>query len=225
MKKWTVLVSLLILLTSFGAAQAQDKMGIGLVIFDRDLVSVLISQLAGSGVAGLTNGGGDFSLLMPPSKLMIPLTFGSMKVEPEIGWMRYSTTTKATQYVTEQKASLSALRIGCGFLSVKSVKKVDVYFGARVGIILSSSSATTPDPSNALRGIEQSTSKTDFYVGPCFGGEYYISDNFSFGGEAQLIYSSIGEATTKIAGKEQPKNGVSASLIDTRYLFIFRWYR
>jgi hypothetical protein len=225
MRKWIVLVAAMMLLTCFGAAQAQDKMGIGLVIFDRDLVSVVISQLAGSGVAGLTGGGGDFSLLMPPSKFMIPLTFGTMKIEPEFGWMRYSKTTKATQYVTEQKASLSALRIGCGIFSVKNVKKVDVYFGGRVGIILASNSATAPDPSNALRGIETTTSKTDFYVGPCFGGEYMISDNFSFGGEAQLIYSSIGEPTTKVAGKEQPKSGVSSSMIDTRYLFIFRWYK
>lgn len=225
MKKWTVLVSVLMLLTCFGAVQAQDKMGIGLVIFDRDLVSVVISQLAGSGVAGLTNGGGDFSLLMPPSKFMIPLTFGTMRIEPEFGWMRYSTKTKATQYVTEQKGSLNAMRIGCGFFSVQNVKKVNVYFGGRVGIILTSNSSTTPDPTNALKSIETTSSKTDFYVGPCFGGEYMISDNFSFGGEAQLIYSSIGESTTKIAGKEQPKSGVSASLIDTRYLFIFRWYK
>jgi hypothetical protein len=223
MKKWIVLAAALMLLTSFGAVQAQDKMGIGLVVFDRDLLSVLYTQL---GNFSLTNSGGmDLSLLLPPSKFMVPLNFGSMRIEPEFGWMMYSTTTKATQYMSEQKNSSNALRIGCGIFSVKNVKKVNVYFGGRLGIVLSSSSSTTPDPSDSRKGIESTSSKTHFYLGPCMGGEYLIGDNFSFGGEAQLIYTKIGQPTNKVGGKEiKPAAETSASMIDTRYMFIFRWY-
>ena len=224
MKRLIVLVSVLMLLTSCGAAQAQDKMGIGLVIFDRDIVSVLVSQL---GNLSLTDGSGmDLSILLPPSKFMVPLTFGNMKIEPEFGWMKYSTTNKVTATKEETKSSSNAMKIGCGLFTVKNVKKVDVYFGGRVGIVLSSNSSTTPDPLTAGKSIESSQSRTHIYLGPCFGGEYMISDNFSFGGEAQLIYTKVGQPKYKYAGKEvKPDSEISTSMIDTRYMFVFRWYK
>jgi hypothetical protein len=225
MKKWTLLVSVLMLLTCFGAAQAQDKMGIGLVIFDRDLLSVLINQL---GNLSLNDAGGgmDLSLLLPPSKIMIPFTMGNLKIEPEFGWMRYSTTNKyiAGKYETSSKSS--AYKFGVGVFSVKSVKKTDVYFGGRVGIIMASSSEKGPDEADIDKTVENSYSSTHIFLGPCFGGEYYISDNFSFGGEAQLIYTKVGQQKVTLAGKEIKNDPeISTSMIDTRYMFIFRWYR
>jgi hypothetical protein len=157
---------------------------------------------------------------------MIPLTFGNLKIEPEIGWMRYSTTNKVTLTNEETKSSSNAMKIGCGLFSVKNVKKVDVYFGGRVGIVMSSNSSTEPDPLDSRKSVEGSESRTHWYVGPCFGGEYMISDNFSFGGEAQLIYTKIGQPKYKYAGKEvKPDSETSTSMIDTRYMFIFRWYK
>jgi hypothetical protein len=225
MKKWTVLVSLLILLTSFGATQAQDKMGIGLVLFDRDLLSVLINQLGNLSLNG-TGSGMDLSLLLPPNKIMIPFTMGNMKIEPELGWMRYSTTEKDNTAKTEVSGSSSSYKFGVGVFSVKSVKKTDIYFGGRVGIIMSSSKEKGPDPADIAKEVEATESRTHIYFGPCFGGEYYISDNFSFGGEAQLIYTKLGQPKQKYAGKEiKPTTETSTSMIDTRYMFILRFYR
>jgi len=224
MKKLIVLVSAVMLLSGCGAAQAQDKMGIGLVIFDRDIVSVLVSQLAN---LDLTTGGGmDLSLLLPPSKFMVPMTFGNLKIEPEVGWMKYSTTEKDNETKLEVKGSSNAFKIGCGLFSVKSLKKTDIYFGGRGGIVMASNSSTTPDPLDIRKSVESSESRTHWYVGPCFGGEYMISDNFSFGGEAQLIYTKVGQPKYKSAGKEvKPLSEISTSMIDTRYMFVFRWYK
>jgi hypothetical protein len=225
MKKWAILVSVLMLLTCFGAAQAQDKMGIGLVIFDRDILSVLINQLSGLSLND-AGGGMDLSLLMPPSKIMIPFTMGNMKIEPELGWMRYSTTTKYVAAKMETSSKSSAYKFGVGIFSVKSVKKTDIYFGGRVGVIMASSSSKEPDLADPEKTVESSYSSTHIYLGPCFGGEYYISDNFSFGGEAQLMYTKVGQGKETIAGKETKNDPeISTSMIDTRYMFIMRWYR
>jgi hypothetical protein len=225
MKKLIVLVSVVMLLTCFGAAQAQDKMGIGLVIFDRDLLSVLINQL-GNLSLDAAGGGMDLSLLLPPSKIMIPFTMGNLKIEPEIGWMRYSTTNKHIAAKIESSSKSSSYKFGVGLFSVKSVKKTDIYFGGRVGIIMASSSSKEPDFADPQKTVETSYSSTHIFLGPCFGGEYYISDNFSFGGEAQLIYTKVGQQKEKIAGKEtKPDPETSTSMIDTRYMFIFRWYK
>jgi hypothetical protein len=226
MKKWTLLVSVLMLLTCFGAAQAQNKMGIGLVIFDRDLLSVLINQL---GNLSLNDAGGgmDLSLLLPPSKIMIPFTMGNLKIEPEVGWMRYASKTENKAEKTEISGSSSSYKFGVGVFSVKTVKKTDIYFGGRIGLVMSSSTNKSPSILDPEDETEVSTSRTHLFFGPCMGGEYYISDNFSFGGEAQLIYTKLGQPKTKIDGKKDEDSDIetSGSMIDTRYMFVFRWYR
>jgi hypothetical protein len=224
MKKVSILLIVTFLILSLGTLQAQTKIGVGLVLFDRDIISVLLTQL---GNFSLTNPGGgmDFSLLLPPSKIMVPISMGSLKLEPEVGWMRYSTTVKDNVAKTETKNSTSNIKFGCGVFAVKPLKKVEIYYGGRVGIVLASSSSTEPSSVDPQKSIEYSTSQTHWYLGPCLGGEYFITDNFSFGGEGQLIYSKIGDPTSKIDGKEDKKvTETSSSLIDTRYMFIFRWY-
>ena len=225
MKKLIVLVSVVMLLTCFGAVQAQDKMGLGLVLFDRDLLSVLINQL---GNLNLDNPGSgmDLSLLLPPNKIMIPFTMGTMKIEPEIGWMRYSNKETDKEADTEYSSTSSSYKFGVGIFSVKSVKKTDIYFGGRLGIIMGSSTEKAPDFADPQKQVESSESWSHIYLGPCFGGEYYISDNFSFGGEAQLIYTKLGQPKHKVAGKEvKSDTETSTSMIDTRYMFILRWYK
>lgn len=225
MKKLIVLVSAVMLLTCFGAVQAQDKMGIGLVLFDRDLLSVLINQLGNLSLDDM-GGGMDLSLLLPPNKIMIPFTMGSMKIEPELGWMRYSAKETNKEADTEMSSTSSSYKFGIGIFSVKSVKKTDIYFGGRVGIIMASSKEKGPDPLDPEETVEGTESRTHIYLGPCFGGEYYISDNFSFGGEAQLIYTKLGQPKYEYDGKEvKSDTETSVSMIDTRYMFILRFYR
>jgi hypothetical protein len=211
-------------LASFGAKRgtrwASD------LIFDRDLLSVVISQLGNLSLDNLGSGM-DFSLLLPPSKIMIPFTMGNMKIEPEVGWMRYSSKTVDKDADTEVSGSSSAYKFGVGIFSVKTVKKTDFYFGGRIGLVMSSSTSKEPSLLDPEDETEISSSRTHLFFGPCIGGEYYISENFSFGGEAQLIYTKLGQPTVEIDGKEQKDNDIesSASMIDTRYMFIFRWYR
>lgn len=66
--------------------------------------------------------------------------------------------------------------LGVGFRFYRKVEKLSPYAGIRIGALINS-----PSNNNALN-TEQTT---DWIFGPIFGGEYFLSERFSFGVEGQ----------------------------------------
>jgi opacity protein-like surface antigen len=226
-KSLLVFVVMVAILCSAAMLQAQSKardnktqIGIGLVIFDRSLFNMIGSlsnvSLSDAG-AGL-----DVSSLMPPSRIHVPINMGSLKIEPEFGLYRTSSSNETASLKTTQ--TITALRIGGGvFLVGARTEKVEVYLGGRIGIVrVSDNNKFEPKPSGT--STETGGSQTNLFLGPSIGGEYYITGRVSFGGEAQLMYTKFGNYKAKNEKDSDNENKKSSSLLDTRYFFIMRWY-
>lgn len=215
MRKTAVVVVLVaILLCGTTALQAQgSNMGIGLVIFDRGIFNI-VGQLA----SGLDNM--DISGFMPPSNIYVPIAMGNLRLEPEFGFFRSSNSEK--DEFGKESSSTTAMRIGSGLFLVSPVSdKVAIYYGGRIGIVRYSENSEY-DPKTG-KTIESKGSSTNLFLGPCIGGEYFITERFSFGGEAQFFYTKLGEFKMDGADNDDAPE-VSSSFMDTRYQFTCRWY-
>lgn len=133
----------------------------------------------------------------------LPISLSSnFRFEPEIGYYRYSGSDE------DWKESASILSIGCGIFLMTRKGKVDIYYGARLGLISTSHSYEYP-------WSDGEESKTDFYVGPAIGGEYFFNKHLTLGGEIQFNYISMGQ---------WDDGEGSESVIRTKPLIFVRWY-
>ncbi len=153
----------------------------------------------------LALGNGEFVFLpLGLGNFYIPILVSpKLRLEPEFGLFRSSSSNDNFE------TTLTNFRFGLGIFPLIQKDKANLYYGLRVGIILTSSSFKFDD-------IDDSESKTDFYIGPAVGGEYFFNDHISLGGEVQLNYISIGQ--------EDDDSDVSESVIVTRTLVFIRWY-
>jgi len=126
---------------------------------------------------------GGLTLLDFPS-FYVPINISShFRFEPEIGYYRYS---ESGEY---GESSNEILSIGCGIFLMTRKGKVDIYYGARLGLI-----STSYSYRYTWDGVDSyDDSKTDFYVGPVLGGEYFFTKHLSLGGEIQFNYISMGQ--------------------------------
>ncbi len=85
---------------------------------------------------------------------------------------------------------------------------INIYYGARIGFI----HATSSEKLSSGESCEESGN--GFYVAPTIGGEYYLSNSFTIGGESQLRYVSY---------KEKDEESTS-TLMGTRTIFFIRVY-
>ena len=129
------------------------------------------------------------------------------RLEPEIGLYRHSYSEDDSDY------SNTILRFGCGAFAVRDKGKADIYYGARLGLERSSySHEWTWDGQRE----EIKRSRTDLGIAPTFGGEYFLSEHLSFGGEAQVGLSLL--------VKEDVEEDVSSSDMGTSTRLFVRWY-
>ncbi|HEX9935281.1 MAG TPA: outer membrane beta-barrel protein [bacterium] len=201
---------------SLNAQQSNTRMGVGLILLDRSLFNIvgMLSNVSSDNLFGSA----DMSMLMPPSRIHFPIKMGNMMIEPEFGF--YRTSASESDDLGESTESSTSLRIGGGLFMVSPLQKVDFYYGGRVGIVRYSEKQEY-DPKTG-KSVSSSGSQTNLYLGPCMGAEYYINEHFSFGGEAQFLYTKFGNF--KMEDEDADGTETSRSLMDTRYLFIFRWY-
>lgn len=206
-----------------GGAQ-EPKMGMGLV-FTQSIWGTLSELLGTIFPIGDEE---EITSIIPPSVIYVPIIDSreNLRLEPEFGLTR-SSMTEEIEDVGESSEKTTSLRIGCGLFWYKPVNKVSFYYGGRIGIVRMSSSAEQ-DYKNPFLGedSETKTSQTNLYLGPAIGAEYWISEHFSVGGEAQLLYTKYGEPKVETDGEEQEEREVklSRSLMQTQYMFILRWY-
>lgn len=123
------------------------------------------------------------ALSLVPFTISVPVTTSSFRLEPEVGYFRYSQSQNDNSYTS------SRLGLGTGVFHVSRHESTLLQLGGRVGIARRS---TSIDGS----GGDQSTSATDFFIGPAVGGEYYLSDQFSIGIEARFLYMNHGTPDT-----------------------------
>ena len=138
----------------------------------------------------------------------IPILISShFRLEPVLGFYHYSRSRD------DMKRSDDIFSLGCGIFPVTQKEKLYIYYGARLEAIHYSSSYEYPDFNNQE---SDKASKTDFYIGPAIGGEYFFSEHFSLGGEDQVSFIFIGQ--------DDGSDNDSESAIRNKTLFFLRWY-
>lgn len=143
------------------------------------------------------------------SNIYIPVLLQSkLRLEPEFGLWRYS---YSRDNGSESSSTYTSLRVGLGFFPIKQTGRVSLYYGLRLGITRTATSWES-------HGESDDASKTDFYIGPGFGGEYFFTDQLSIGGEAQVNYISVGQWS------DDDDEDVSRSVISNNTLVFLRWY-
>ncbi len=135
--------------------------------------------------------------------IYVPIDFGTFRIEPQLG---LSMTSSESGSVEQSRTTLV---LGTGiFKEGATISNTVLYYGGRIGIAQESRSVETP-------AGDTDDSSTDLFLGPAVGAEYYFSERFSLGGEAQLMFTSFGE---------EGDDDVSSSQFQTQGVFFVRWY-
>lgn len=150
------------------------------------------------------------------------------RMEPEVSFNTMSGKINSEEgiYSYSSSSTLKISRYGVGVLYRKKREQTETYFGVRFGIAFvqdkSSSSFKSPDYEDSHR---DKRNRSDLYFGPVAGGEFYFSPFFSFGGEAQLIYTKIGR-THGDDYEDDPDSDINFDVHawDTRAHLFVRWY-
>lgn len=116
-----------------------------------------------------------------PVGFTVPLTFGTVRMEPQVGYVRHS------QSEASQSETTSALSFGTGAFYRADFDQTLLLGGARIGVtreVQTFESASAP---------EERTTTVNLFLGPIIGGDYYVSDHFSVGAEARFYYINLGQ--------------------------------
>jgi len=113
--------------------------------------------------------------------IYIPIETGSLLIEPLI---RYSSSSEEIDYdnygILDEEESSSDFTLLLGIFKPTEIGKIRSYYGIRVGKTWS----------KYENNLSNSKEESDILIiAPTVGAEYFVSDNFSFGGEA--MYTMI----------------------------------
>ena len=159
---------------------------------------------------------------LTPVNIHIPMNIGgSVTIEPVFGL--YSYTDESTSSGTTHKESYSLTHLGAGVLiPVAGNSTARAYVGPRIGLYLwKEREEITPVPYPGYPSTTE-VSETDITVGGCVGGEYFMVENMSLGGEALVTYYILGDPKRTPASATPTE--YDRSLIMTNVLFVLRWY-
>jgi hypothetical protein len=193
----SIVVSLLGLLIA-PTAFAQDRARAGL--------GVSISDFSESVRLGSST---STPLSITPT-IFVPINISSrFRVEPEVGFGWGETVNAANR-----TQSNSVLHVGSGVFAVTPKDRFAVYYGARVAYVRYTQSSVGTSGSNSFTY----PTATGFFVAPAVGGEYFLSDRLSLGGEVQVRYTS----STFHAGSGS--GSITAKSADTHGAFTLRFW-
>jgi hypothetical protein len=177
-----------------------NRYGVGISLFEE-----FLSFAGTSFVSDLTGG----------VNIYLPLRVGGeFRIEPEIGVMFLSYDYE--YYGETHDNSERVIRVGLGLGPIIQRGKLDIYYGLRFGL----SFRSIKDFQRTIwspEGTEEEISKTDWYVAPAFGSEYFVSPHFSVGGEVRVEFTSYGEW-------DDSSSRSDLYTIQNRNLFFVRWY-
>jgi len=122
----------------------------------------------------------DFDL---PIGLTAPITFYDLRLEPQLGFVRFRQSTN------DESESTRLISFGVGTFYL--LRKDDLLLepGLRIGF-------TRVDRQADGSQSSESDFAVDMFLGPALGAEYYVADQFSVGAEARFLYVSIGQPQT-----------------------------
>jgi len=191
--------------TALGAQETKSKFGLGATFNPGGLTipgesEVLLTQ------AGFNN-------------ILMPIRGATATFEAELGFL-HSTVERQIQTgpttFTKVKSSVSNKRIGVGVLKhLARRENFEPYVAPRIGVIFASSEEPSGGSSTAK------ISATNFYVTGGAGGQYFLSEHFTLGGEVQLTYTNLGKP--KVTGSTG-SSGASGNSITTLGVIAIRWY-
>ena len=152
----------------------KNKVGIGL---EWGIVSAILSS---EGAASLY-----FPMQINKTNINTGITEGYM-IEPEFFYNKssrniYYPMDSSLNYTEEEKTVGAIL----GIYKLSKNQKMNKYYGIKLGYAVGTE---TPNYANMynLTGLIESNS---IFISPAMGSEYFISDNFSIGGEISVQYS------------------------------------
>jgi outer membrane protein with beta-barrel domain len=132
------------------------------------------------------------------------------RMEPEFGVSSWTTTYDLGTGPLESKDTQIFAGVGFLFLSDAGTD-VKVYVGPRAGLAWISREDTNPSSGS------QESHHTDWWIALAGGGEYYLAERFSLGGEVLIAYTHGGEPQ----GNGFPS---TASYLGTSATAFLRWY-
>lgn len=197
MLKGKLIFSIIILVCFFGSSfsQSSTKVGVGVAIIDlQQLFTMSMTDAVGANAT-----------------ITVPIIVSpAFRLEPEAGIFSASQKVDFEGGTYEQKAT--SWTVGVGLLGQTVDDGFTLYFGGRVGYITQKQTEEEtglPDEEETVSG---------FYVAPTIGGERNLSDHFSLGAEAQVVYASMKNEM------EDRGYDIDLTLINTRALIFFRFY-
>jgi len=115
--------------------------------------------------------------------IYLPINSGSLLIEPLIMYSSSSTEVDYDDYSQDDyETSESDFTLLVGIFKPTNSGKIRSYYGIRIGKSWSKYEISTPGSDDV---------ESDYLViAPTAGAEYYISDNFSFGGEAMYFMAT-----------------------------------
>jgi hypothetical protein len=149
------------------------------------------------------------------------------KIEPFLGYSRltFDKVSEIPDYRIVENIKQNNYLFGSGLFYVLGAGESKLHFGAAIGYLISKQktpvSSNYPDSKVDMEG-------NGYVISPVIGGEYLLSDYFSFGAEAHVDFVSIDYDRNRYLF-DQPADPyvtekISFSSIDVRAVLIFRFY-
>lgn len=200
---FAVVVTIALCASSISAgedSEERNRYGVGISLFEE-----FLSFAGSTHVTDLTGG----------VNVYFPVRVGgSFRIEPEIGFVY---TSFNYEYGGETYDNWErVIRVGFGMGPIIQKGKLDLYYGLRFGLAF----AALKDYARTIyspEGTDVEVSKTDWYIGPALGSEYFVSPHFSVGGEVRLEFASYGEW-------DDSSSMTDLYVLQNRNLFFIRWY-
>ena len=156
--------------------------------------------------------------------ILVPIDLsGRFRVEPEVGGYRNSSVneTRLTPSISELVTQTSSvIRFGVGAFGIASKDRFMLYYGGRVGYQRYHQSSTSALPSGSTTHESFTYPTIPAWVfAPTIGGEYYLSERLSLGGEAQVRFISWNAVSER-----NEAESVSGTSSMTRVSLVLRFY-
>jgi hypothetical protein len=200
-----VLLVVVISTVSLSEAQPVSGWGIGISIFDAQQ-AFEIGQTEGAAY--------NHSITVP-----IILNQG-FRLEPEVGFFNGKSTEEYPASNETEEYTTTQYRIAVGIFPQSTMKSSVIYYGGRVGYLVLNRKYEESDPNSTQ---SQELNGSGIFIAPTVGGEYYFSNSFCIGAEAQFIYASINtevDVTPAATGLPEFKD----TLLSTRGLVFVRFF-
>lgn len=167
----------------------------------------------GVGIAPLSVISDDDLLAAGGPRFYVPILVGdAMAMEPYVGYFRLHQASDGGFISVDR--TWTALQVGVGlFVMREAGDRGRTYFGPRLGLARFSSAIDDG-------GAQDDVNRTDLVFAVVAGGEFFLTERFSLGGEAGVAYQRRGDEK----GSAATTADESGSTLRTTTEIRVRWY-